>query len=249
MADPSVSENVHVSTGNDNLETNMEDISPTTFITSAPNNYTSGPVIDEKIFFDIASALWKGGTTVGLFIGGLLNILIIIIFSRKTLKGSVTSVLFRLLAIADTIFILSHPLAAFLWFNFEIHTFTLNLTSCKIFITLNNSSKYSSAWLLVFIGFERVIAILFPHKIAILVKRKNALIAVAIAVSTGLAIAISSVTNIQLTVQYNSEGEIIQKFCTNEPVNAPKLYYYVVSVWPFIDFSYYTGEFFFMMHT
>ena len=223
-------------------DSEFENVSESYIVTTESDNGTSGPIDDEKIFYDTASALWKIGSTFALFVGGLLNILIIVTFSRKTLRDSLTSILFRLLAVADLIVILTHPLPAFLWFNFKIHTYTINITSCQIFTTLNNSSKFASAWLLVFIGFERVIAILFPHKIAIILRRKKILIAVAVVVCIGLGLAISSITNIIMDVQYNSDGEIVQKLCLYRPQNNPSLFYYVVHVYHYLDFCYYTGK-------
>ena len=198
---------------------------------------------NQHLFYNVSAALWKGGSAFVLFCGGILNLLIILTFNRKSLRDSVTSLLFRLLALADILVLLTHPLPAFLWFNFSIHTYTIGILSCQIFTVLNNVGKSTSAWLLVFICPERVIAVMLPHKVVVLVQKKNAWIGVGIIFFIAMMIAISGITDIYMLTWHNEAGEVIQKICKIKPKNnQTMLFKYVKYTWPYLDFIYNTGK-------
>ncbi len=95
-------------------------------------------------------------------VGGISNILSFLVFSRKSLRGSVSALYFRYLAIVD-FFALFESAAYIEVFSFN-SVYVLGKWSCGITIWLFNVIKSISYWLLVGISFDRVIGVAAPLK-------------------------------------------------------------------------------------
>ncbi len=90
------------------------------------------------------------------------NMLSFIFFSHTDLRASSTGFLFRCLAVFDFIVVQEHFDSIIVLAGtslLALHTWT-----CKIFVWLFVSFRIIAVWTLIMIGFERVIAVLWPHQ-------------------------------------------------------------------------------------
>ena len=108
------------------------------------------------------------------------------VFSMPSYRHSLTAMLYRILAVADTMavviqdglnVVLSHVLGTDLM--------TYSTPTCKLLVPLHIWLRAFSAWVLVIIGLERFIGILFPHR-AIVINTKRRFAWITVAVATGL---------------------------------------------------------------
>ena len=121
-----------------------------------------------------------------LFAAVLGNLTLFAVFSMPSYRHSLTAMLYRILAVADTVAVViqdglnvvpSHVLGTDLM--------TYSTPTCKLLVPLHIWSRAFSAWVLVIIGLERFIGILFPHRAKVInTKRRFAWITVTVA--TGL---------------------------------------------------------------
>jgi len=92
-------EGVESSTINNEQSTDIIDNNGNTPVSAKVNN-------DTPIEYKIAALIFKYYAPIQIIIALFGNTMIFLVFSRKTMRGSVTSFLFRVLAVADTYMIL-----------------------------------------------------------------------------------------------------------------------------------------------
>ena len=122
-----------------------------------------------------------------LFAAVLGNLTSFAVFSTPPYRHSLTAMLYRILAVADT-------LAVVVQDGFNVFAnlvsgkslMTYNNASCKLLVPLHIWSRAFAAWVLVTIGLERFIGILFPHR-AQVINTKKRFAWITVAVATGLA--------------------------------------------------------------
>ena len=121
-----------------------------------------------------------------LFAAVLGNLTSFAVFSMPSYRHSLTAMLFRILAVADTMTVViqdglnvvpSHVLG--------MDLMTYSTPTCKLLVPLYIWSRAFSAWILVIIGLERFIGILFPHR-AIVINTKRRFAWITVAAATGL---------------------------------------------------------------
>ena len=163
------------------------------------------------------------------------NSMTMLVFSRKTMRQSVTSFLFRVLAVADTFFVLvSMVPEALNELGHNPITYSTDLR-CKIYTYVYLGGRTSAIWILVLIVMERFIGINFPHKAASIITHKRAKIAVAMVfILTYLLYLMVPFITSTWTLR-NMEGEIINYFCI---IEGYKLKYFDKGFTPY-DISWY----------
>ena len=100
-----------------------------------------------------------------LFVAVIGNLVAFAVFSMPSYRHSLTSMLYRVLAVADTMAVVIYDgfgtLARIISGE---NLIVYNAVTCKFFVPLHVWSRAFSAWVLVIIGLERVIGILRPHR-------------------------------------------------------------------------------------
>lgn len=94
-------------------------------------------------------------------IGVITNTFIIIIYSRKKFKKSATKNIWRLIATVD-IFCALQIIKHFSLNTFNYNMFLISPITCKLLCYFSHFGSIS-AWLLVYISFERLLSITLPH--------------------------------------------------------------------------------------
>ncbi len=121
-----------------------------------------------------------------LVIGIVGNILSIIVFSRKGLHGTVTSLLFRALAVFDMLSLFE--ISEKLFLIWDIDTIQVNKLSCRVCFYFIWVVKTCAAWMLVFISVERFIGIYKPHMAKLICTKTRAKIAIGLLIISAMAI-------------------------------------------------------------
>ncbi len=121
-----------------------------------------------------------------LVIGIVGNILSIIVFSRKGLHGTITSLLFRALAICDILSLFE--ISEKLFLIWDIDTIQANKLSCQVCFYFIWVVKTCAAWMLVFISVERCIGIYKPHMAKLICTKQRAKIAIGLLIVSAMVI-------------------------------------------------------------
>ncbi len=110
----------------------------------------------------IEDALWRYVSPFIILIGIVGNVLSFLVMSRKTLQGSVTSLYLRVLAVVDSMVLITGLLRQ--WIRvLAVDIRDTSVVICKTDIFLLYWSLGSSAWILSLIAIERCFGVLYPH--------------------------------------------------------------------------------------
>ena len=118
-----------------------------------------------------------------LFAAVLGNLTSFAVFSMPSYRHSLTAMLYRILAVADTMaVVVQDGLNVFASIISGKSLMNHNTATCKLLVPLHIWSRAFAAWVLVIIGLERFIGILFPHRAKVInTKRRFSWITVAVA--------------------------------------------------------------------
>ena len=144
----------------------------TTLPDIAMGNGTADP---STIIYDSDISKIMEYVTIALFFMALIgNSLIFIVFSMKDYKGSLTAMMYRILALTDGLVVLIQD---------GLHTlpFVINRNSipgydrvtCKIFISTLMWFRAFSVWLMILICIERFVCVWLPHRAKLLNTKSN----------------------------------------------------------------------------
>ena len=196
---------------------------------------------NDQFLFTVTLKLWQIFSPIFLMFGTVFNILSFVVFCHKSMRQSVTSMLFRILAILDFLFIYAHPMPAVFYYLFGIEIFTRNNLTCKVFWFWLNSSRALSSWVLVFISVERLICVYEPHLAKIKFTKERAFIGISVIciIVIGLCMFIPFI--VETFILRDNQGNVVQRFCKATGLNSPFLRYYADYVFPWVDFFLYTG--------
>ncbi|XP_067665030.1 galanin-like G-protein coupled receptor npr-9 [Haliotis asinina] len=114
------------------------------------------------------------------------NSLTIAVMLGKKFRSMTSSLILIAMALSDTCFSCIIPFNKMffrVWVGYDVRA--LSPEGCAFFFIMHKSSKMSSSWFIVFVCFERFVAVLFPLKTKLICTRRNALIGIA-GVYTGL---------------------------------------------------------------
>ena len=100
-----------------------------------------------------------------LFIAVLGNLISFVVFSTPPYRQSLTAVLYRVLAVVDTMVVVIYDgLKTFALLVSGVSVLNYNIVTCKLLVPLHLWSRAFSSWVLVIISLERFIGILYPHR-------------------------------------------------------------------------------------
>ncbi|KAK3600679.1 hypothetical protein CHS0354_029543 [Potamilus streckersoni] len=121
----------------------------------------------DYIEYRVALALWKWISPCLLVLGGVGNILCIVILTNKKTRGSSTAVYLTSLAVADLLVLYTGLLRQWVKFQFEIDIRHLAEGICKVHLFFIYFGTHCSSWFLVAVTGERFISACFPHKVKV----------------------------------------------------------------------------------
>ena len=161
-------------------------INNTTLFYNATSNSTlptEAPYVDERlqkakdVMFNIQYALLPLFLVTGIF--G--NFFTIITMASRRFQHLTSRYILMFLAISDTVLLLTQPFNK-LWIIKLLGTDVRALTieSCKAFFVIFRSAKMTSSWLVVFLCFERFVAVVFPLKAKFIIRKRFILPAIAV---------------------------------------------------------------------
>ncbi len=134
-------------------------------------------------YFDCESTLWERHlgrnlirylSLIIVILGTSGNIMSLIVFSTKSMSGSVSSIFFRILAIVDTIFLFSTLPRYWIIVIFRYDIRNYHDVICKIHPFLVYWSGHLTGWILSAVAIERAVGVSMPHIYKSMVTRKRA---------------------------------------------------------------------------
>ncbi len=149
----------------------MTDVSVTT--TSLQSNDDDVLQDSEVItILNLSKSIHHYGIHTIYFCGIIGNVLSFLVFSRKAFKGSIAAITFKVLAVSDTCFLLSYGTVHVIRPYMSYSVMDIKLV-CDTVAYAFTAFKLLSAWTIVFIAIERMIAIMWPHKAKVIFTLKT----------------------------------------------------------------------------
>lgn len=182
--------------------------------------------------WDLADNIWKYIPPFLIIFGTIGNLLSIIVMSQKSMKDSVTSLLFRILAFIDTLVLYTGLLRYWLIGAFQIDVRLMSMFACKFHTFLVYVTADLSGWILVCITLERCIAVLMPYRYNNICTRTKALILLLIV--TILLAGINSYLLFSIEFSFDTVNHYYQCIVTN------KFNTFHGNIWPWIDYCLYS---------
>ncbi|CAH1780980.1 unnamed protein product [Owenia fusiformis] len=186
------------------------------------NNVSTGDTVLESNGCEI----WKYGGFPLVGLGIIFNGLSILVFSRKSIRKSTTTVMLTTLAFVDSFNLLNVALAFSLNCAFGISSMLTeqNYWTCKIGIVVLYVMTDLSPWLVALLAIERCIAVTIPHRVSLIMSPAKVKLAV------GVTVLILIAANIQLGFIHVFDASSPDQFyCT--PSQEYMIYYKEVFVW------------------
>ncbi len=195
--------------------------------------------VDIGVGSRIAEVIMHYSRIIVWLIGTFGNIMSFLVFSRDTKSGSMSVFLFRYLAVFDFLVVQDYIQGIFRYVGIDL--FDQFDWSCKIVFWIFHSSQMISVWILVSIGFERMIGVLWPHKAKILCTMKRGKIILIVIVCT--SVLINSLQTLTLVSEplYDSTLQRVLLICNYRPTPGSFLEMYVQLVRPWVVLAIYNG--------
>ena len=140
--------------------------------------------------YQASEVIWKVVPPVLILFGSIGNILSIVVLTRKSIRNSATALYLTFLAFSDILVLYTGLLRQWIFYVFEYDIRHLSEAVCKIHLWLVYTSLDFSAWILMALTMERVMATWWPFRARRLCSRLNA--AVIIMAILFLLLAINS---------------------------------------------------------
>ena len=118
-----------------------------------------------------------------LILGGLVgNSFALLILQSKTFRGTPVSLLLTSLAIADTLVLVTTPLAWWIYYlgSGDINMFSIIAAVCKMIKICCVLFPHMSAWIIVLVTAQRTIMVFFPTEAVSICSKKNTVIALVV---------------------------------------------------------------------
>lgn len=163
------------------------------------------------------------------------NILSFIVFSKKSLSSSGTALLFRVLAIMDSLVLNSALWADIVYRIGGVEWVFSTHAGCKAFAYTVLVSKCLAVSVLTLVTIERIIGVNIPHRAKSLCTKRNfkiALILIGITEGSVYSFVIVATGSVHLT---DKNGNLLRVACSLR--NNPATAWIAITVWPWIDFS------------
>ena len=192
---------------------------------------------DEAIEYKIAAVIFKYYSPIQLTIALFGNIMIILVFSRKSMRNTVTSFLFRVLAVADTFMVLVSLVPEAI-LELGNNSIAYSSTSrCKLHGYIYFAGRTYAVWVLILIVLERFVGVNFPHRASTLITKRGAKMAVfSLLIIVYLLYAMMPFA-LDSKVITNSNGDVINYYCK---VGSDLLRYFTEDIYPVYDLCLYS---------
>lgn len=157
-----------------------------------------------------------------LVVGTVGNTLSLVVMTRPSQRGKVTSLILSVLAVVDTMCLYTGLLRQWIRVITGIDVRTLSVASCKLHVFMVFWSSDLAGWLIALIAVDRFISVIFPHSAKQLMTQRRGVVMV-VGVIVFLGLINSQLLGIR---QLNAIGTSCGHINT----------YYALHIWPWIDF-------------
>ena len=112
----------------------------------------------------LAKNLWVYGSPVLITVGTMGNLLSGVVMLRPNLRKCTTSLYLLVLAVADSLVLYTGLLPRWIRDLFGTDLTSGSIAACRIHPFVLNLAIHVEAWIIVCVGIERVVAVVFPYK-------------------------------------------------------------------------------------
>ncbi|CAH1780743.1 unnamed protein product [Owenia fusiformis] len=112
----------------------------------------------------IAKGLWTYCAPLIIILGTIGNTLSLIVLTRKNMRKITSSIYLSVLAVVDTTVLYTGLLRHWIRHIYDIDIRSITPGGCKFHLFFIYFSVHHSAWILVAVTFERLVAVYIPHK-------------------------------------------------------------------------------------
>ena len=130
--------------------------------------------------FKAGILIWKTVPPILIVFGTCGNILSIVVLTAKSIRGSTTGLYLLILTVSDLAVLYTGLLRQWIIYLFEFDVRQVSEIACKIHTWLVYTSVDFSAWLLIAVTLERIIAVWFPYILKRKCNRQNGLILITV---------------------------------------------------------------------
>jgi hypothetical protein len=144
----------------------------TIFVTTPTTTLSSGEIRNSFWEWRLQVLLWKCISPVLIISGIIFNSLTIIVLQRRKFGKSSTRMLLIVLAVSDTVVLMTGLLRQWFVYMFEFDLRVLTLVSCPVHIFFTYFSRHFASWNVPLLTVERWISVSFPLKVKVICTRK-----------------------------------------------------------------------------
>ncbi|KAK2170559.1 hypothetical protein LSH36_2g10077 [Paralvinella palmiformis] len=171
----------------------------------------------------LANNLWMYMPGVIIIFGTIGNLLSGLVMMRKSLQRHTTSLYLIVLAVVDTAVLYTGLLRYWIRALYGLDIRTLSVAGCKIHTFLVYFLVHFEAWILVWVAFERLVAVYVPHRAKQAFTKKSA----------AVQLAVTAAALMTLDAHFFWTQSIVSTVCYLSDV---KYEYFVRKIWSWIDF-------------
>ena len=175
--------------------------------------------------------IWQIFPPILIAIGTVGNILSIVVLTRPSIRHSTIALYLTVLAVSDLTVLYTGLLRQWLIYLVDFDVRAVSETACKIHVWLVYSSLDFSAWVVIAVTLDRVIAAWFPHSVGTKCSSIHATAFIIV-----MFIFVLGLNSHVLYGMVRASGESIEGMCV---AIDDKYGFFFHSVWPWIDFSVY----------
>ncbi|KAL4236447.1 hypothetical protein ACF0H5_004832 [Mactra antiquata] len=155
-------------------ELNYTEPTPARIICAPPPGWTGIP--PPGIYANIADILHRVVLPIIIISGTFGNLVTVIILLRHSRVLSTTGMFLMSLAVSDTVLLYTAPLRRWIISVWEIDIRHNGRVACKTSVYLTYCSIQFSSWVLVAVTIERVISVVWPHRVKLNFTKKNTML-------------------------------------------------------------------------
>ena len=219
-----VSYNSTITIENDNFEDSGEEI-----------EYFDDDINVNKI--RIGRHLYKYAAYIYFILGVSFNVISIMVFSRKSLRSTLSASLFRILALMDLIYIITNIFPGIV--DDLQGKETVNAMQCRVFMILSVMAKNMSACTLTLVTVERFIAVISPHTAKLICKPRRMYLVLFVVFWINLAIIMAGSWHMTAILIATKDRKYEFLACINESFTSKKQEFFQDKIWPYLDFLMY----------
>ncbi|XP_076464675.1 uncharacterized protein LOC143296541 [Babylonia areolata] len=179
--------------------------------------------------YEVGVVLWKVFCPIILALGTFGNSMTLVILRTVPLGGAGVSVFFSALAVSDLVVLYTGLLRRWVLSLWSLDFRQLHDVMCRVHMFLVYLSGMMSSWYLVAMTMQRVVSVLWPHRVALLCTRRKSQITVLLMVATTVALN----AHILVTYTLSTDGDTSTAQCRY--IDNAHLQYYDEFIYPWLD--------------